>query len=205
MAIKVKICGLKTRDAVEATQGADYIGFVFFPPSPRNISPKQATELSKYSNALKVAVTVNASDALLEEIIAELNPDYLQLHGDENIEAIAEIKAKFKKPIIKAFKIRDAKDLEDIEYYQELADILLFDAKTDSGEHGGTGKSFDWNLLADKNFARPFFISGGINQNNFADALGISGTNMLDLSSSLESSLGVKDPIMIKEFLAKIK
>ena len=197
----IKICGLTTKDAVIAASKAEFIGFVFFAKSPRNISPDKAAQLKQYTNSQVVAVTVNPDDDFLQEIIGKLQPDYIQLHGEETPERTKEIKEKFKTKIIKAFKISDVSDIEQAYEYQDIADILMFDAKVKSGLAGGNGVSFDWNLLAGEKFSKPYFIAGGITIENAKQAMQISGANMVDISSSLESSAGVKDPELIHKFI----
>lgn len=205
MAPAIKICGLKTVDAVKAASGADYIGFIFFPRSPRNITPKDAAALHKYAKAKVVAVVVDASDELLQEIVSKLKPDYLQLHGDESSARVAEIKKTYGLPVIKALKILTAKDLEKAASYEDVADMLMFDAKSPGLLPGGNGIHFDWDMLHGKTFKKPYFLSGGLNINNVEKALQASGAKMIDISSGLETSPGNKDPKMIADFIKKCK
>ena len=200
----IKICGLTTKEAVIAANKADFIGFVFFAKSPRNITPEKAAELKQYTKSQIVAVTVNPDDKLLQEIKAKLAPDYLQLHGEETPERVQEVKQKFNTKIIKALKISNADDIEQSYKYQDIVNILMFDAKAKTELPGGNGVSFDWNLLADKKFSKPYFIAGGITIENAKQALQISGANMIDVSSSLESSIGVKDATLIHKFIEKL-
>lgn len=201
----IKICGLKSLEAVHAAKDADYLGFIFYTPSPRNITPQEAAKLKAHANGETVAVTVNADETLLENIFTHFRPDLLQLHGSETPARIREIKKKFHVPVIKALNVATGEDLKAGRGYEEVTDFLLFDTKTPDGAHGGTGKSFDWKILAGKKFKRPYFLSGGININNAETALRASGALMLDVSSGLEKSPGNKDPQMVTEFLWKIR
>jgi len=201
----VKICGLKTVEAVQAAKGADYFGFVFFPPSPRNITSENAEKLKAYASGRTVAVTVDAGDDFLSEIFSKFRPDYIQLHGYETPERIKEIRQKFGIPIIKAFNISTPADIEAVSLLEGISDMLLFDAKSPKGLHGGTGLTFDWRMLTEKTFTKPWFLSGGINIANLEEALRISSATMVDISSSLESAPGVKDPVQITEFMKKVK
>ena len=210
MSIKVKICGLKTRDAVDAavSGGADYVGFVFYRPSPRNVDPKLASELVKNlpKDIKKVAVVVNASDDELDAIFTHLKPDYLQCHGDESQERIYELRIRYSIPVIKAIAIRNSDDVARGKAFADTADMLLFDAKAPSSPlPGGNGISFDWTLLRGKDFMTTWFLSGGLNMGNIEDALSVSGAMAVDLSSSLESEPGIKDPELIRLFLKKVK
>jgi phosphoribosylanthranilate isomerase len=189
MIIRTKICGLSTKQAVEAADaaGAPFLGFVFCDKSPRNISPKLAGEISAYVMSAKVAVTVNASDELLEEIILNLQPDFIQLHGNETDEHAAAIKAKFGLPLIRACVANKYPNSNLYEY------ILI-----DSPE-GGSGKQFNYS-----NFIAPetdWFLSGGLTPNNVADAIAKTGAKMVDVSSGVESEKGVKDIGLIEDFL----
>ncbi len=201
----VKICGLTTPEAVQAASDAEYNGFIFYEKSVRNISPDEAAKLKIHTKAKTVAVVVNPSDDFLNKIVTEFNPDYFQLHGDESPKRISEIKNKFKKPIIKAFNISASGDLDEVTTYQDSADMFLFDAKAPSGFPGGNGIVFDWKILAGKTFSKPWFISGGLNIENIAKALQISGATMLDISSGLESAPGVKNPQLIRKFIDKVR
>lgn len=206
MAIKVKICGLTTPAAVTAAVegGADYIGFVIHPPSPRAITTDKAAALKALlpKSVKSVAVCVDPSDPLLTEITETIAPDYLQLHGAETPERVAEIKRRFSTPIIKGLGIRTSADLEAALAFADCADMLLLDARSDSPEMpGGTGHSFDWTLLAGHTFPLPWFLSGGLNEANLAAALRTTGTSLIDVSSGVESSRGVKDLNKIRSFL----
>jgi phosphoribosylanthranilate isomerase len=201
----IKICGLKTLEAVKATTGVDYIGFIFFPRSPRNITPEQAAVLKIHSRAKSVAVTVDASDEQLRSIMQTSQPDYLQLHGSETPARVAEIKKVFSVPVIKALPIKIAEDIQAASAFEDVADILMFDAKSFGDLPGGNGISFDWKMLAGRKFKKPYFLSGGLNISNVEQALKESGATMIDVSSGLESSPGNKDPRMIAEFIRSVK
>jgi len=204
MNIKAKICGLSNKEGVTAAieNGAEYVGFVFLSKSPRNISPEKAAEISKKVNIKKVAVVVDADDSLLQEISNVLKPDLFQLHGDENPERVKEIKELCNIPVIKAISVRNSDDVSKIYAYKDVADMLLFDAKASEGAlSGGNGLSFNWHLLEGRDFPLPWILSGGINADNVKEAVSISGTEIVDVSSSLESSPGVKEPKLIEEFL----
>lgn len=211
MSIKAKICGLTTKEAIDAAikNGADFIGFVFFPASPRNISAKKAAELSKNlpKNIKTVAVIVDMDDVELEALLKDFKPDYLQLHGHETPERVAEIKQRFAIPVIKAIAVRESDDIASASVYSKAADMLMFDARAPKGAAlpGGNGLIFDWNLLKDRDFQLPWVLSGGLNTENVKDALEITGASMVDVSSAVEHAPGVKDPKLIAEFLKQVK
>ncbi len=202
----VKICGLKSEDAVDraVARGATHIGFIFFPKSPRNIEPAAAAELAERvrGHVKIVAVTVDADTDDLDEIVDQLKPDYLQLHGAESPERLLTLKALYGLPVIKAFSIRDAEDLERIDPYIGLADRFLFDAKPPKGSElpGGNGVSFDWRLLQSLDGSIDYMLSGGLNKDNVAQALALTGARAIDVSSGVESAPGVKDTGMIDAF-----
>ncbi|MGB1843834.1 MAG: phosphoribosylanthranilate isomerase, partial [Thalassobaculaceae bacterium] len=172
--LAVKICGLNSQTAIDTAiaSGVDYLGFVFFPPSPRSLTPEIASRLmEKRSNDFKVvAVVVNPSDKLLEEITYHLAPDIFQLHGSETAEDLENIKQKFNTKIIKAMKISEREDFKEVSKFDKVADFLLFDAaaplNTTHSLPGGNGISFNWNWLSDASLATPWFLSGGLNIGN---------------------------------------
>jgi len=211
MTAGVKICGLTDAESVSVAveNFADYIGFVFFEKSPRNIDFKLAAKLaSDIPEHIKtVAVMVDPSDDFLRDILRKFTPDYIQLHGKESVGRVWEIKLKYNIPIIKSFSVRDGDDIASSLPYQEVVDMLLFDTKApkESVLPGGNGLSFDWNLLANREFSVPWMLSGGLNAANVRSAIEISGAKMVDASSSLESEPGKKDPKLIKEFLDVIR
>jgi phosphoribosylanthranilate isomerase len=199
----IKICGLKSSDAVEraVARGASHIGFIFFPKSPRNISPEDAAELADpvRGKVKIVAVTVDASDEELDDIVSLLRPDVLQLHGHESPERILHLKALYGLPIMKVFSVREAGDLDRVEAFIGVADRFLFDAKAPAGSDlpGGNGVSFDWRLMASLDGNVDYMLSGGLNKDNAAIALASTRASGIDLSSGVESAPGVKDLGMI--------
>ncbi len=211
MNLDIKICGLKTDDAVAAALdgGASHIGFIFFAKSPRNIDPVEAGRLRKAAigRAKAVAVTVDADDATLDAIVAAMKPDFLQLHGHETVERVAQVKARFGLPVIKAFALRERGDLDQIKPYNDVADIFLFDAKPPKGSElpGGNGVSFDWQLLSALDGQVPYMLSGGLNAANIGAALQATNARGIDISSGVESAPGVKDVSLIKEFFQAVR
>lgn len=193
--ITVKICGLNTAEAVKAAEngGAEFLGFIFHPPSPRYITPADAGIISRNAKAKKVAVVVDAANELLEDIIRNLNPDYIQLHGNETDKRAEEIKQTFYIPLIKAIHNYQPSTIN-----HQLYDYLLFDSAG-----GGTGKQFDYT-----NFTPPqnieWFLSGGLNAENVLAAIKQTGAKMVDVSSGVESTRGVKDANKIAAFLKKV-
>jgi phosphoribosylanthranilate isomerase len=201
MTIKVKICGLKTREAVETADqnGAEFLGFIFAEKSPRYITPVEAGKISQNVKAKKVAVVVDASDELLADIITHLQPDYIQLHGNENDERAEEIIAKFGAKLIKAYSVERVAYSETKRQTlnaKRLYDFLLFDSPG-----GGTGKQFDYSGFQAP--SQPWFLSGGLNIENLAEAVKTTGAIYVDVSSGVESERGVKSIEKIKEFLKK--
>ncbi len=184
--------------------GATHIGFIFFPKSPRNIEPADAGALADLvrGRAKIVAVTVNATNDELDEIVDLLNPDILQLHGSENPQRVLNVKAIYGLPVMKAFSIRDADDLRQIEPYEGLADRFLFDAKAPAGSDlpGGNGVSFDWSMLDALDEGVDYMLSGGLNCDNVEDAIKMTKASGIDLSSGVESAPGVKDIGKIEAF-----
>lgn len=207
MTTLVKICGLSTQETLDVAldAGADAVGFVFFPPSPRNLSFEQARALGARvkGRSRKVALTVDADDAQLEEIIEALKPDMLQLHGHETPQRVAAIRESFGLPLMKVLPIETKADLAAIAPYTRVADRLLFDARPprDATRPGGLGKAFDWHLLEDLNLSIPFMLSGGLHAGNVAEALAITKAGGVDVSSGVESAPGVKDPHEIRAFI----
>lgn len=211
MTLDIKICGLKTPEAVDAALagGASHIGFIFFARSPRHVEPEDAARLREAARgkALAVAVTVDAEDAVLERIVSIMQPDMLQLHGKEPPERVAAIKARYRLPIIKAFPIREAADLRAAEPYRGIADRYLFDAKPPEGSQlpGGNGVSFDWPLLAAVPAGTDYFLSGGLNAENVGQALRVARPPAIDISSGVETAPGVKSPARIEEFFSAVQ
>ena len=211
MKLDIKICGLKTEEAVDkaVALGASHIGFIFFPKSPRNIEPSDAGRLAdRVRGRVKiVAVTVNADNDDLDEIVDQLAPDILQLHGSESPERVLNVKAVYGLPVMKAFSVRDADDLKKIEPYIGIADRFLFDAKPPAGSElpGGNGVSFDWTLLQSLDGNVDYMLSGGLNKDNVAEALAVTRAPGIDISSGVESAPGVKDAAMIDAFFDAVK
>lgn len=210
MVLDIKICGLKTPDAVAAALdgGATHIGFIFFPKSPRHITPQKAVGLrdAVKGRALAVAVTVDADDETLDEIVEAVKPDILQLHGHETPERVAFIKARYGLPVMKAFSVREASDLAAIAAYKGIADRFLFDAKPPKGSDlpGGNGVSFDWELLAALDADIDYMLSGGLNADNIAEALHKTQAPGIDISSGVERAPGEKDVRLIENFFRAV-
>jgi phosphoribosylanthranilate isomerase len=207
MVLLVKICGLSTPETLDVAldAGADMVGFVFFPPSPRNISFDQARALASrvQGRARKVANTVDADDTLLASIIEALKPDMLQLHGHETPQRVAAARESFGLPVMKALPIETKSDLLPIASYTSVADRLLFDARPprEATRPGGLGKPFDWHLLENLNLPIPYLLSGGLHAENVAEALRVTRAPGVDVSSGVESAPGVKDPDKIRAFI----
>jgi len=208
MPLTVKICGLSTPETLDAAldAGADMVGFMFFPASPRHLSLGAARVLGARvgGRAKKVAISVDADDATLENCIEALRPDLLQLHGKETIARIRDIKAKFGLPVMKVISVEASADLAPIAGYAAVADRILFDARApkDATRPGGLGTPFDWRLLENLKLAVPFMVSGGINAANLAEALRVTRAPGVDVSSGVESAPGVKDIAKIRAFIA---
>lgn len=206
MKVLVKICGLSTPEALDVAleAGADMVGFVFFPPSPRHIGFESAKLLGARvgSRALKVALTVDASEQMLRDIVEALRPDLLQLHGREAPEHVAAIRARFGLPVMKAIPIAAPADLSAIRLYA-TADRMLFDARAprEATRPGGLGKPFDWHLLENLDVGIPFMLSGGLDAGNVAEALQITHAPGVDVSSGVERAPGQKDPEKIRAFV----
>src|SRR3954470_11839597 len=204
----VKICGLSTPDAVDAAvaAGADMIGLVRFPKSPRHVGLEDGRALSKRARgkALRVALVVDADDAELEAVVAALDPDLIQLHGAETPERVAAIRARFGRPVMKAVGIADAADLTDIERYAAVADRVLLDAKPPKRIEalpGGNGLAFDWRLVAGLDPDKPFMLSGGLSPETVAAAIALTGVRAVDVSSGVETRPGQKSSDKIAAFV----
>jgi phosphoribosylanthranilate isomerase len=211
MSLLVKICGLSTRQTLDAAleAGADMVGFVFFPPSPRHLGLDVARGLAQAASrrAGKVALTVDADDAMLAGIVEVINPDILQLHGHETPARVADIKRKFSREVMKALPVEETSDLAALSDYAAVADRILFDARAPKGatRPGGLGAVFDWRLLENLDLKRPFMVSGGLDARNVADALRLTGASGVDVSSGVERAPGVKDVDMIGEFIRAVR
>ena len=207
MSLLVKICGLSTRETLDVAlgAGADMVGFVFFPPSPRHLSLETARELGKQAKgrATKVALTVDADDATLSNIVETLQPDLLQLHGKETIARLRDIKAKFGLPVMKVIAVETSADLAALPGFAGVADRILFDARApkDATRPGGLGAVFDWHVLEKLDLKLPFMVSGGLHADNVAEAIRVTRAGGVDVSSGVERAPGIKDPEMIREFI----
>ncbi|MHC8491108.1 phosphoribosylanthranilate isomerase [Thalassospira sp. SM2505] len=212
MSCMVKICGINSEDALIAAMsaGADALGYVFFPPSPRHISLNGAKTLTKRvpNSILKVGLFVEAGDEALETAIAAGNLDVIQLHGKESPERVAEVRERFGLKVMKAISVSTADDIEAAKaHYDGIADFLLFDAKPpkDSILPGGNAVSFDWTLLTGQNFKSDWMLAGGLDPDNVAEAVRISGAPWVDVSSGVEKAKGVKDARKIADFVRAAK
>ena len=206
--IRVKICGLRTPADVSAVAraGAAYAGFVFFPKSPRNVTLPEArlAAMAAPPGLAKVALTVDADDAALDAIVAAVPLDMLQLQGHESPDRVAEVRARYGLPVMKAIGLADEGDLSAIFAFSSVADQLLIDAKPPGGADlpGGNGLAFDWRLLAGRRWLRPWMLAGGMTSENVAEAVRLTGARQVDVSSGVESGPGVKDPGKIAAFVA---
>jgi phosphoribosylanthranilate isomerase len=213
MTVAVKICGLSTPETVAAAldAGADYVGFVFFPKSPRHVTLAQAAALAGQARgkAKIVALTVDADDALLLDIVRDVKPDLIQAHGAETPERIAAIRALTGTGVMKALKVGGPEDIAAARDYAAVADLVLFDAKAPASLKealpGGNGLSFDWSLLADGRGGHRFMLSGGLTPENVAEAVAVTGAGLVDVSSGVESAPGIKDPARIRKFIEAVK
>lgn len=206
--LEIKICGLSTNDGIDAViaGGASHMGLIFFDKSPRHVSLDEAQSLSKHAGKRikKVAVSVNATGDYLEQIVEAMKPDILQLHGNESVASVKELKTQFNLPVMKAFAISEVSDFEKMKPYIGIADRFLFDAKPPKGSDlpGGNGVAFDWEIMDALPKDVPYMLSGGLDATNICEAVKRSGANAVDISSGVESSAGVKDIKLIEEFLA---
>lgn len=205
--IRVKICGLRTAADIQAAvaAGAAYGGFVFFAKSPRHLGIAQACELTRTAphGLAKVALVVDADNAFLDALLAECPFDMLQLHGHEPLARVAEIRSRYGLPVMKAMGIADAGDLDAAFEYSLVADQILIDAKPpkDAALPGGNGLAFDWRLVAQRRWLRPWMLAGGLNPSNVAQAIAQTNARQVDVSSGVESSLGVKEAGLISDFV----
>ncbi|MCA0044189.1 phosphoribosylanthranilate isomerase [Celeribacter litoreus] len=211
MDTRVKICGLKTPEALTCAveAGAQYLGFVFFPKSPRNVDVPTARELALEVpiGVAKVALVVDASDEELDRITGEVPLDMLQLHGKETPERVAEIRARYGLPVMKAVGVAAPEDVPALDAYGMVADQILVDAKAPKGADlpGGNGLSFDWRLIAKRGWNRPWMLAGGLTPENVVTAIQMTGAKQVDVSSGVESAPGEKDPAKIRAFIEAIR
>ena len=207
MTVDVKICGLKSSDAVEAAidGGARYVGFVFFPPSPRCVTPRRMAELAADvpAGVTKVALVVDADDDTLDNIVSNAPVELLQLHGTESAGRVRAVKQRFGLPVTKVVSIAGPEDLDVARRYEAAADRLLFDAKAPAAatRPGGNALTFDWELLGGQTWRLPWFLAGGLEVATLAEAVRVSGARTVDVSSGVEDMPGVKNPAKIRAFL----
>lgn len=213
MPTEVKICGLSTPETVTATvaAGADLVGFNFYPTSPRYVSPAKAAELAKLARgrASIVALVVDAEDSLIDDIARAVDPDFFQAQGSETPERIAEIRKRSGKPVIKVIKVKTEDDVAQARAFDGIAALILYDAKAPEtlkgALPGGNGIAFDWRLLGQGNSAPDFILAGGLNPANVAEAIAVTGAPIVDVSSGVEKSPGIKDIALIQAFIAAAK
>lgn len=207
MAVLVKICGINSAEAADAAAraGADFGGLVFHPKSPRHVGADAARSLAQRlrGRLRMVALLVDPRDEDVLHVMSNAVPDFLQLHGSESPARVGEIREKFGVPVIKAIAVSDADDLQSLSAYEDAADMILFDAKppANADRTGGHGAAFDWQLLRTRKITRPWLLAGGLNCENVARAVAISGAPGVDVSSGVETASGVKSPEMIAQFV----
>lgn len=205
--IRVKICGMRSIADVDAvvSAGAAYAGFNFFPKSPRFLTPLQARDvaLAAPPGLAKVALTVDADDAWLDEIVEAVPLDMLQLHGHESPARVAELRARYGLPVMKVLGVADEGDLANLVEYSLVADQLMIDAKPPKGAKlpGGNGITFDWRLLVGRKWLKPWMLAGGLTPQNVAEAIRLTGARQVDVASGVEAAPGVKDAKMISDFV----
>ncbi len=210
MPVEVKICGLNTAATVEAAVagGARLVGFVFYGPSPRNLSGAEAAALAAGvpAGVAKVGLFVDADDRAMDAVLAQVDLDMLQMHGAESPQRVAGVRARTGLPVIKAVPLSGPRDLDAARAFEAVADRLLFDAKPPAGaatgRPGGNALSFDWRLLAGRTLARPWILAGGLDAQNLAQAVALSGAGVVDVSSGVEDAPGIKNAAKISAFLA---
>ena len=204
---RVKICGLTRPEHVlaAAEAGAGYVGFVFFPKSPRNVAidAARALALEVPVGVAKVGLVVNPTDAELDAILAAVPLDMIQLHGQESPDRVAGVRARYGLPVMKAVGVAEAADLDQLPAYEAVADQILVDAKAQKGADlpGGNGLAFDWRLIAGRHWVRPWMLAGGLTPGNVADAVRLTGASQVDVSSGVESAPGLKDAGLIRAFI----
>lgn len=211
MTPRVKICGITDREALDAAiaAGAAMVGFVFFDKSPRSLTLDKAAGLAHQAagHVDRVGVFVDPDDRLLAEVIESAPVDYIQLHGHEAPGRVLTVKAHFGRPVIKAVSIAGPADIDRAHRYEEVADMLLFDAKApaEADRPGGNAESFDWTLLSGQTWTRPWILSGGLTPETVGAAIAASGAGAVDVSSGVESAPGVKDPAKIRAFIDAVR
>ncbi|WP_374660020.1 phosphoribosylanthranilate isomerase [Phenylobacterium sp.] len=212
MSVRAKICGLSTPEAVKAALDGDaaFLGFVFFPKSPRNIAPEAAARLAppaRARNVKIVALAVDPTDAEVDAIVAGLSPDLIQLHGKESPARVREVAQRSGRGIIKVLPVSESADIAAAGAYEPLVEHLMFDAKPpkDADRPGGLGEPFDWTLLEGRRFQRPWLLAGGLDPWNVSEAVRRSGAPLVDVSSGVERGPGLKDPALITAFLDAVR
>jgi len=210
MSLDVKICGIRSPEALEASVagGARYVGLVFYPPSPRAVGPTEAAALARLAptGVRTVGLFVEPDDELLDRILSQVPLDMIQLHGAETPGRVAEIKAAISMPVMKAIRVAEARDLDIVPDYEAVADNLLFDAKPPANVTalpGGNGIPFDWTILAGRQWNRPWMLSGGLTADNLSESVRATGASVVDVSSGVEDRPGHKDPALIRAFLER--
>lgn len=210
MTLEVKICGIRSPDALAAAVegGARYVGLVFYPPSPRAVGPVEAATLARYvpTGVRTVGLFVEPDDELLDSVLGQVPLDMIQLHGGETPGRVAEIKRAVSAPIMKAIRVALESDLDIVPDYEAVADALLFDAKPPANVTalpGGNGVPFDWTILAGRQWALPWMLSGGLTADNLAASVRTTGATAVDVSSGVEDRPGHKDPALIRAFLQR--
>lgn len=204
---RAKICGLTTRETIMAAAdaGAAYVGLNFFPPSPRFLDVERAVDLALCvpPGIAKVALTVDAEDAVLDQIVNTVPLDFLQLQGSETPDRVQKLRSRFGLPVMKAVGIASADDLPLLDAFEAVADQLLVDAKPpkDAVLPGGNGVAFDWRLIANRRWQKPWLLAGGLTPDNVAEAISLTGARQVDVSSGVETAPGVKDPDLIRAFV----
>ena len=206
---EIKICGIKDKNSMLTAidSEADYIGLVFYEKSPRNLELVIAESLTTFRNKKSkiVALTVDAKDEFINEIKQKIEPDYFQLHGNETPARCKEVRSKFNTPIIKGLGIRDKTNLEEnTKSFENICDMMILDAPS-SNLPGGNGKQFDWNILKGYNSKTKWMLAGGLNLNNVEDAVKSTNAPGIDVSSGVEISKGIKDPVLIRNFITKCR
>lgn len=205
---RVKICGLSDQAGIDGAvaAGANYVGFVFFPKSPRNVAIEQAAALVPLVpvGVAKVGLFVNPDDAQLDATLDAAPLDIIQLHGSESPERVTQVRARYGLPVMKAVGVADASDLPALDTYAQVADQLLVDAKPPKGADlpGGNGDTFDWTLIAKRRWPVPWMLAGGLTQDNVAQAIATTGAQQIDLSSGVETAPGVKSAKLMQDFIA---
>ena len=208
---RVKICGLRRPEHIAAASaaGATYVGFVFFPKSPRNLEIAEARTLALEvpTGVAKVALVVDAPNDELDRLVAEIPIDMLQLHGGETPDRVQEVRSRYGLPVIKAIGVADAEDVKKIDVYSPVADQLLVDAKPtmDAALPGGNGLSFDWRLIAGRRWPVPWLLAGGLTPENVGEAIRLTGAKQVDVSSGVEVAPGQKDADLIERFILAAK